>query len=434
MAVIATKTLGKWLTWSMVAVLIASVVIWFAGRERLPRKIVVATGEEGGLYYALGCEIQASLHRQLGRNSEVRATAGSVENVKLLESGEAHLAIVQGGSIALEELSVITPLYPELVLLIVRKDRNIEKMHDLLNRNVTLGREGSGMRASALGLLARFRIGPEEFGMNDLYFKHLLDTPELDAAIVTTGIENHDVNEVLKTNEFKLLPLLDTTAVEMRDPYFRRMQIPPGLYSERPSVPEFETPTLATTAYLVCRSDAPPALVEAALAAIHEENLRLKVPTLIPRHEASNWVSTRMHDVAQRYFHPSDQLGLMTTVMESLVAGKELLFALGAGIYLLWHRWRRLRDKELEELISRQKEHLDLFLEETLRIESAQMNTTDVEKLKKYLDDVTRIKLKALHEFTEEELRGDQSFSIFLTQCANLISKIQMKIVSQGRV
>ena len=61
------------------------------------------------------------------------------------------------------------------------------------------------------------------------------------------------------------------------------------------------------------------------------------------------------------------------------------------------------------------------------------MTTTDIEKLQKYLDDVTRIKLKALHEFTEEELRGDRSFSIFLTQCANLISKIQLKIVSQGR-
>jgi len=161
--------------------------------------------------------------------------------------------------------------------------------------------------------------------------------------------------------------------------------------------------------------------------------LRLHVPTLIPRYEATRWVSTRLHPEAYRYFHPTDDIGLMANVMESLAAGKELLFALGAGIYLLWHRWRRLRDRENQEIIRRQKEHLDLFLEETLRIEAAQMNTMDVEKLQKYLDDVTRIKLKALHEFTEEELRGDRSFSIFLTQCANLISTIQLKIVTQGR-
>ncbi|MBC8350805.1 MAG: TAXI family TRAP transporter solute-binding subunit [Planctomycetes bacterium] len=433
MPVIKTKTLGKWLTWSMLVVLILSVTIWFAGRETLPRKIVIATGEKGGLYYALGAELQTSLRKRLGRMPDVLTTAGSVKNVELLNHEEAHLAIVQGGAVAMDEVTVITPLYPELVLVIVRKDHDMESMADLLGRNVALGREGSGMRASAINLLARFEIDPDEFGQNDLYFKQLLDTPELDAAIVTTGIENQDVNEVLATNEFQLLPILDATAIEMRDPYFRRMEIPTGLFSERPAVPERPTPTLATTAYLVARADAHRTLVDAALTAIHEEDLRLQVPTLIPRHEAARWVSTRLHSQAQRYFHPSDDLGFMANVMETLAAGKELLFALGAGVYLLWHRLRRLRDKENQEAISRQKDYLDRFLEETLQIETAQMNTTDVAKLEAFLDDVTRIKLKALHEFTEEELRGDRSFSIFLTQCANLISKIQLKIVSQGR-
>ncbi|MCA9120661.1 MAG: TAXI family TRAP transporter solute-binding subunit [Planctomycetaceae bacterium] len=433
MPFVATKTLGRWLTWSMVAVLVVSVTIWIVRRETVPSKIVIATGEEGGLYFALGADLKASLQRRLRREPEVVATAGSIENVDLLRSGGADLAIVQGGATALDDLTVITPLYPELVLVIVRKERGIEAMPDLLGRNVTLGREGSGMRASAVSLLARFKIQPEEFGNNDLYFRQLLDTPGLDAAIVTTGIENRDVNEVLETNQFTLLPVVDASAVEMRDPYFRRMEIPPGLFSERPAVPAQPTLTLATTAYLVARHDAHPDLVDAALAAIHEENLRLRVPTLIPRHESMRWVSTRLHSEAHRYFHPSDDIGFMANVMESLAAGKELLFALGAGIYLLWHRWKRLRDRETQEIIRRQKDHLDQFLEETLRIEAAQMNTTDVEKLQKYLDDVTRIKLKALHEFTEEELRGDRSFSIFLTQCANLISKIQLKIVSQGR-
>ncbi|MEM7393105.1 MAG: hypothetical protein AAF492_12240, partial [Verrucomicrobiota bacterium] len=50
-----------------------------------------------------------------------------------------------------------------------------------------------------------------------------------------------------------------------------------------------------------------------------------------------------------------------------------------------------------------------------------------------YLDEITEIKLTALHELTDEALRADQTFSIFLMQCANLISKIQMKIIGQGR-
>ena len=117
--------------------------------------------------------------------------------------------------------------------------------------------------------------------------------------------------------------------------------------------------------------------------------------------------------------------------MESLAATKELLFAMGAGVYILWIRWRRLKEKESQELLGRQKEHLDGFLEETLRIEEVQMKTGDPDKLRELLDQVTRIKLKALYEFTEEELRSDQSFSIFLDQCSSLIGKIQLKIISR---
>lgn len=58
------------------------------------------------------------------------------------------------------------------------------------------------------------------------------------------------------------------------------------------------------------------------------------------------------------------------------------------------------------------------------------MRTTDPAELRRMLDEVTKIKLRALRELTEEELYADQAFSIFLMQCSNLISKIQLKIIS----
>lgn len=114
--------------------------------------------------------------------------------------------------------------------------------------------------------------------------------------------------------------------------------------------------------------------------------------------------------------------------MESLAAGKELLFALVAGLYLLWDRYRRLKEGERTRELSVMKERLDDLLAETTRIERAQIETVDVVQLKEYLDEVTRIKLKALDELTHEDLRGDRMFLIFLTQCANVINKIQAKI------
>ena len=88
------------------------------------------------------------------------------------------------------------------------------------------------------------------------------------------------------------------------------------------------------------------------------------------------------------------------------------------------------KEQEAEELLSQQKDRLNWFLQETLRIEKLQIGTTDVNKLEKYLDEVTQIKLEALGELTEEDLRGNQAFSIFLDQCTGLRNKIQLKILS----
>lgn len=151
---------------------------------------------------------------------------------------------------------------------------------------------------------------------------------------------------------------------------------------------------------------------------------------LIARADADRYVSTVFHPISHKYFHPADDIGFMANVMETLAAGKELLFAIGAGIYLAWRRWRLLKERETEVALSAQKEHLDRFLARTLRIEKAQMKSDDVPELYELLNQVTDIKLQVLHEFTEEELRGDHVFRIFLTQCANLINKIQLKIIS----
>ena len=116
--------------------------------------------------------------------------------------------------------------------------------------------------------------------------------------------------------------------------------------------------------------------------------------------------------------------------MESLAATKELLFALGAGLYLLWIRWQSLREREKQAQLQAQKDDLDKFLRETLQVERAQLETSDPKRLRELLDKVTRIKLQALQQLTEEELRGDRTFSIFLLQCSNLSSNIHLKILN----
>ena len=156
---------------------------------------------------------------------------------------------------------------------------------------------------------------------------------------------------------------------------------------------------------------------------------RSKLPGLIDRCEAMKWQRVSMHPAARRYFDPYGGLDTLASFMESLAAGKELLFAFGAGMYLLWDRNRRKKQHAHDSEIKEMKERLDILLEKTARIERAQMETTEPIVLKGYLDEITAIKLNALDELTHEDLRGDRQFLIFLIQCGNVINKIQAKIL-----
>ena len=428
-AKITTSHVRKWVSLSIVVLFVSSLVMWFFGRTVMPDVIRIATGEKGGLYQKLGEHIEIPLERRLDIPVKLLSTEGSVDNFHRVRQGDVTFGIVQGGAVAIEELSVVTPLFPDFVFVIVRSNGEINELSDLAGTDIALGRSGSGSRISALQVLEHFDIHEDDLGDNDRYFMDLLDDPSLEGAIMTTGIENPDLHKVLSGEGFKLLPILNAEAIELAHPFFHKAQIPRGYFGDKVSIPRETIPTITTNAFLVTKSDTPRNIVQQVLGVIHEESLKLQVPTLIPREEATAWISTRLHPAASEYFNPSNQIGWMRDILESVTTMKELLVAMGTGVYLLWRRWKRLKEEEQAKLRRKQRDRLDWFLSQTLLVEQAQMNASDVAELQEYLDKVTTIKLEALQELTEAEMRSDQAFSIFLDQCASLINKIQLKIL-----
>ncbi len=414
---------------AIVLLLVGSVVTWYVTREKLPAPIRIATAMEGGLYYQVGVGLRPFLERHAQRDVEILVTHGSVEDRELVLRGEAELAILQGSAVELDGLIAVAPLYRDLVHVVVRSGQDLASIQDLQGRRVILGPEGSGMRESAKALLSHY--GVEVAGGDDSrrYFKDLLTT-DFDAAIVTTGLLNPDLGEVLASGRFELLPVLGADALSIRHRYFTPHEIPRGFYREGPPVPPADVPTVATINFLAVRRDAPDLLVTSVLRALYEYDLRQLVPTAVPWREAAEWDDLPIHGAALDYFQPYRGLGILASLMESLAALKELLFALGAGLYLLWAHWKRRQRRELELAIQTDKDRLDAFLSQTMQIEREQMTCTDSQELRKYLARVTEIKLRALEELTLEELRGDVTFTIFLQQCADLARKIQSKVIA----
>jgi len=426
---VTTRSVRRWLAWGLLATVFASLMIWERTRERWPEQIRIATASAGGLYYRFGTLLAREIERRTPSKVEVIETEGSLANAALLREGRVDLALLQLGTVEADGIAALAPLYRDVVHVIVRPDRGLDSIAALDRRAIVLGPHDSGMRATAERLLSHYgvKVIPET---SERYFMELASDPTLDGAIVTSGSANPDLEALLASRRFRLLPLLQAEAIAERHTLLTQAHIPMGRFSSRPPVPEVRIPTVAIVNVLAARSDASEQIVTAALSALYEGYLGPEVPGLYSRAEAARWEAFPLHSAARAYHDPYQSIGLLANLFETLAAIKELLFALGAGLYLAFGYWQTLERREVEAELSRQKEHLDLFLERTVAIERAQVGVHDREMLSGLLDQLTDIKLAALEELTGEEVRGDQMFAIFLTQCSTVSRKLEAKLQS----
>ena len=446
--------LWNWLTFSSVlvpaALVVAFVVIWFGRRDRIPKHVVVKTAAEGSSYEVFGRALSDAINEQAGREIIASKTSsGSGENIASV-SGDRRfvtMAMYQGGSVALpSDVMVVAPLYREVVHVLVKKDLldNLETVnqddpemnHDLLRellivqkKEIHAGKEDSGMRFSAMEIMDHYGLSTEEV-TRDVSFS---DDESADIVISTTGMFGQKMEDRLRRSDYRILSL-QARAIAHRWPYFVEHDIPRGFYRDQNSgpIPSRPARTIATTAFLVVHRETSPKLVKTCLSALYKAGLGKTTVhlELIPRDDARKYLhGMPVHATADEFYSPLD-IGYLTTVMESIIASKDLMFAFFAGIYLIWSLRRRSQERRRLADIKANRVRLDEYVDETIAIESAQIDVVDPARLEVYLDEVTRIKLRALDELTDEALRDDRVFSIFLMQCANLISKIQLKIIT----
>lgn len=427
---IGSAVMGRTAVVILLLLIAASLPTWYLTRDVLPHPIRIATAESGGLYYRFGRLLTDEIKKRCGCPVVVLQTRGSVENRELVLGDEAELAVIQAGSGEMEGLEVLAPLYRDVVHIVARRGAGIESIHDLAGRRTALGPIGSGTRLNAQSVLRHYRIGLEGLQEKDRYFGDLLKDESLEAAIITTGLLNPDLQRLLAGGDFLLLPILDAQALSIRHHHFSPFEIPRGFFSEGAAVPvpEQNVLTVASTSLLASGKGASSRLVEEVLTALYDSGLRREIPTLLTQREAADWSDFPLHPAAAAFHRPYGGLGILANFMETLAALKELLFALGAALYLGWRQYQRLKERERQAAMQRDKDHLDAFLEETVRIEKAQMESDDLAELRGYLKQVTHIKLRALKELTDEDLRGDVNFSIFLQQCTDVVIKIQAKL------
>ncbi|HKJ88809.1 MAG TPA: TAXI family TRAP transporter solute-binding subunit, partial [Gammaproteobacteria bacterium] len=227
------KDVRSWIGWAIVAVSALSLLTWGYMQASQDKVVQIATAGKGGYYYQFGTILKRNIEKETDYKVELLETKGSVDNRSKLLKGKADMAIIQTAAVSMENLRIVAPLWNDYIHFIVRKGSGIKRPGDIVGRAFALGPVGSGYRASSKFVLEHYGIEPGQMKENTAYFKRLLTDDSLQGAIVTTSLMNPDLQDVMRSGDFRILSLPKLKGVAFHNIYFRTMDIPLGVYASK---------------------------------------------------------------------------------------------------------------------------------------------------------------------------------------------------------
>ncbi len=266
--------------WIFLIVGIGFVVAYQFVEPAPPKHIVITTGSESGAYYQFANRYAAILAKN-GITLEVKASAGSLENLERLKKDEAQIGFVQGGVVPPKEdpdaeddsgLLSLGSLFYEPVWVFYRGEKKLDRLTDLRGKRIAIGQEGSGVRQLAQQLLAANEIplGKNLVPVAGLKAAEELQQGRIDAAFIIAAENAPVVQVLLRSPGVRLMSFAQANAYQRRFPFLTRLTLPQGVADLVRDYPPEDIKVLAPTANLIVRDDLHPALQTLLLQALSD--------------------------------------------------------------------------------------------------------------------------------------------------------------------
>ena len=257
---------------AVVITLVGFLIAWQFVNPAPPRTVVIATGQEDGAYF-LFAERYRELLAAEGIELQIRRTAGSIENIRLLEdeSSDVDLAFVQGGvgaQAASGGIVSLASLYFEALWVFYRGDQVIDRLTGFAQKRLSVGAEDSGTRAVALTLLGENQVDVKSgdlLSLGNRAAAEALLQGRIDAAFFVASPRSTLIQNLLREEDISLMSFARATAYTHRHHYLSRIMLPEGVIDLHANIPPRDTVLLAASANLVVREGFHPALLSLLL-------------------------------------------------------------------------------------------------------------------------------------------------------------------------
>ena len=257
-----------------------------------PRKIVLATGQPGGMYSTFGREYRRRLAAQ-GLEVELVGTAGSVDNLRRILAGEVDVAFAQSGTYPAvndpdHKIAGLAAIYYEPLWVFLRSRLDLDETSAFRERSVAVGPSGSGTEAIAKAIMVEHGHDLTSPAIVNLTFneaREQLEAGRLDVAFFVTSYRDPTIAELLRRKDLRLMSFRREAAYTRRFHGLTPIRLSEGLLDLRDNIPPESVTLLSPSAMLVGRSDLNPRVVELVLKvaqAVHRPGSLIDPPLKFP--------------------------------------------------------------------------------------------------------------------------------------------------------
>jgi TRAP transporter TAXI family solute receptor len=253
------------------------------GDKAVTKSYLMATSTATGSYYSFGSVMSQVISTHTNINLTVTSTGGSIENARLLGSGENEFALIQtdvnhyalsGTELfagkPIKNFSAISAIYPEMVQIVVTKASGIKSVTDMKNKKICVGAAGSGYEVAARQVLATYGMDYNDIDERFLApaeAKNALQDGQIDAFFLCSGYPNANVTELSLTGKIEVVTIDPEHLAKMvaTYPFYSPYTTPDDQYNLGHSIT-----SVSVIAMFAVRNDIPEDEVYAITKAIYD--------------------------------------------------------------------------------------------------------------------------------------------------------------------
>ncbi len=288
--------------------------------------VKVATGQQGGTYYPIGIAMAQVFSENVpGCVSSGMSTGGSVDNIGLLQDGEAQVAMIMSTTCkdaydgtgpfegaAYEDLRSICALWENNIQIIVPND--ITHISQLEGKKFVVGANSSGTELDARAVFSAFGLyytneDPSKNNIEPVYLDYsqgvdALKDGQVSGVLNVSHAPASAVTDLLSTGDYHVLEFTDEEleAIMATNDLYAVYTVPAGTYPNQDS----DLKTIGYPVLLTCPADADADQIYSLTKAIFEHTEELvtahSAAASITLENAVKGLVVPLHEGAERYF------------------------------------------------------------------------------------------------------------------------------------